>query len=74
MKEKLIVEKKNKENKLPKKILASILIAPPYDEKDIEEPLGDFVISNNLEKFKKQGGKIFIYQRFQKFRAMMRNR
>jgi len=50
------------ENKFPKKILASILIAPPYDEKDIEEPLGDFVILNNLEKFKKQGGKIFIYQ------------
>jgi predicted alpha/beta hydrolase family esterase len=49
------------ENKFPKKILASILIAPPYDEKDIVEPLGDFVISNNLEKFKKQGGKIFIY-------------
>ena len=50
------------ENKFPKKILASILIAPPYDEKDVEEPLGDFVISNNLNKFKKQGGKIFIYQ------------
>ena len=38
------------ENKFPKKILASILIAPPYDEKDVEEPLGDFVISNNLNK------------------------
>ena len=50
------------ENKFPKKILASILIAPPYDEKDIKEPVCDFVISNNLDKFKKQGGKIFIYQ------------
>ncbi|MBU2579982.1 alpha/beta fold hydrolase [Patescibacteria group bacterium] len=49
------------ENKFPKKIRASILIAPPYDEKDIEEPLGDFVILNNLKKFKGQGGKIFIY-------------
>lgn len=49
------------ENKFPRKICASILIAPPYDEKDIEEPLGDFVISNNLKRFKKQGGKIFIY-------------
>ncbi|MAF20074.1 MAG: hypothetical protein CMI55_00120 [Parcubacteria group bacterium] len=49
------------ENKFPKKILASILIAPPYDEEYTEEPLTDFVISNNLEKFKKQGGKIFIY-------------
>ena len=50
------------ENKFPKKILASILVAPPYDEKDIKEPVCDFVISNNLDKFKKQGGKIFIYQ------------
>ena len=50
------------ENKFPKKIRASILIAPPYDEKDIEEPLGDFVILNNLKRFKKQGGEIFIYQ------------
>lgn len=49
------------ENKFPKKILATILIAPPYDEKDIEEPLCDFVISNNLKKLEKQGGKIFIY-------------
>jgi len=50
------------ENKFPKKILASILVSPPYDEKDVEEPLCDFVISNNLNKFKKQGGKIIIYQ------------
>lgn len=49
------------ENKFPKKIRASILIAPPYDEKDVEESLGDFVILNNLKRFKKQGGKIFIY-------------
>jgi len=49
------------ENKFPKKILATILIAPPYDEKDIEEPLCDFVILNNLKKLEKQGGKIFIY-------------
>jgi len=49
------------ENKFPKKILASILIAPPYDQKNIEESLGDFVILNNLEKFQKQSDKIFIY-------------
>jgi len=49
------------ENKFPKKILASVLIAAPYDQKDIEEFLGDFVISNNLEKFRKQGGRIFLF-------------
>jgi len=49
------------ENKFPKKILASILVAAPYDQKDIEEFLGDFIVSNNLEKLRKQGGKIFIY-------------
>ena len=49
------------ENKFPKKILASILVAAPYDQKDIKEFLGDFVVSNNLEKFRKHGGKIFLY-------------
>jgi len=49
------------ENKFPKKIFASILVAAPYDQKDIKEFLGDFVVSNNLAKFKKQGGKIFLY-------------
>ncbi|MBU1290079.1 alpha/beta hydrolase, partial [Patescibacteria group bacterium] len=49
------------ENKFPKKIRASILIAPPYKESDIEESLGGFAILNDLKRFKKQGGKIFIY-------------
>lgn len=49
------------ENKFPKKILASILVAAPYGQKDIKEFLGDFVVSNNLKKFRKQGGKIFLY-------------
>ena len=49
------------ENKFPKKILASILVAAPYDQKDIKEFLGDFVISNNLARFKKQGGQIFLF-------------
>ena len=49
------------ENKFPKKILASILIAAPYDEKDIKVPLTDFAVINNLKKFKEQSNKIFIY-------------
>jgi uncharacterized protein len=50
------------ENKFPKKILASILIAAPYDEENSEEPLADFNLRKNLARFAKQGGRIFIYQ------------
>ena len=49
------------ENKFPKKILAAYLIAAPYDDKDSEDSLGDFVLPATLEKFEKQGGRIFIY-------------
>jgi predicted alpha/beta hydrolase family esterase len=49
------------ENKFPKKILATILISSPYDDENMEESLGDFVLSKSLDKFNKQGGKIFLY-------------
>lgn len=49
------------ENDYPKKIKATFLVAAPFNT-DEEHPLVDFVISNNLERFAKQGGKIFIYQ------------
>lgn len=49
------------ENSFPKKILATYLIAAPYDDKDSEDSLGDFVLPATLEKFEKQGGRIFIY-------------
>ena len=49
------------ENKFPKKILATYLIAAPYDDKDSEDSLADFVLPATLEKLEKQGGKIFIY-------------
>jgi len=50
------------ENKFPKKILATLLVSPPYDDEGLEDSLGDFVLSKNLDKLNKQGGKIFIYQ------------
>jgi len=53
----VVLAKYLSENKFPKKILASILIAPPYIEKSLDR----FTIPNNLEKFQKQGGRIFIY-------------
>ncbi len=49
------------ENKFPKKILASMLVAAPYGPKDVKEFLGNFVISNNLARFRKQGGQIFLF-------------
>lgn len=50
------------ENKFPKKILATILVAAPYGgkNKNANYTLGDFSLPKNLTKFQKQGGKIFI--------------
>lgn len=50
------------ESKFPKKILATFLIAAPYDGKDrnANYTLGDFVLPKSLVQFQKQGGKIFI--------------
>jgi predicted alpha/beta hydrolase family esterase len=50
------------ENKFPKKILATMLVSPPYDDEGMEESLGDFVLPKSLDRLNKQGGKIFIYQ------------
>jgi len=49
------------ENTFPKKILATFLVAAPYDDKDSEYFLNDFVLPKSLEKFRNQGGEIFIY-------------
>lgn len=50
------------ENNFPKKILATLLVSAPYDNKDMEESLGGFVLPKSLNKLNKQGGKIFLYQ------------
>jgi len=50
------------ENKFPKKILATMLISPPYDDEGMEESLGDFILNKSLNGLIKQSGKIFIYQ------------
>ena len=50
------------ENKFPKRILATLLVSAPYNNKGIEESLGDFILPKSLDKLNKQGGKIFIYQ------------
>lgn len=50
------------ENKFPKKILAIMLVSPPYNDEGMEEFFSDFVLPKSLDRLKKQGGKIFIYQ------------
>ena len=49
------------ENEFPKKIAATFLVAGPYDDKDFEESLADFVLPEDLEKLVGQGGKIYLY-------------
>lgn len=50
------------ENKFPKKIRATFLVAAPYDEKDADYLLLDFKLPESLARLSKQGGEIFIYQ------------
>lgn len=57
----LFLAKYLSENSFSKKILATYLIAAPYDDKDSEDSLGDFVLPATLEKLEKQGGRIFVY-------------
>ena len=49
------------ENRFSKKILATFLISAPYDDKNSKDSLGDFRLPKSLEKFRKQGGKIFLF-------------
>jgi len=50
------------ENKFPKKIKATLLVAAPYDDKTAKDFLGDFKLPKKLDKFQQQGGRIFLYQ------------
>lgn len=70
------------ENKFPKTIRATFLVAAPYDDKDVEYSLADFNLTNNLADFQKQGGKIFMYHSeddpvvpfadFQKYQSLLK--
>ena len=50
------------ENNFPKKIKATILVAAPFDDKDSGKSLADFKLSFPLDRFVKQGGKIYLIQ------------
>lgn len=49
------------ENKFPKKILGTFLVAAPYDDKDSSYSLADFVLKKDLSRLQKQSGKLFLY-------------
>lgn len=57
----LFLTKYLSENIFPKKIKATLLVAPPFDSADSEYTLGDFSLPNELIKFQEQGGKIYFY-------------
>ncbi len=50
------------ENKIPKEVLATFLVAAPYDDKDSEYSLADFKLKKDLSLLQNQSGKLFIYQ------------
>jgi len=49
------------ENRFPKKIRATFLVAPPYDALDSDYTLADFIVPDRLELLQEQGGDIFLY-------------
>jgi hypothetical protein len=49
------------ENIFPKNVLATFLIAPPYDDEGLNESLGGFTLTGDLSKLNSQAGKIFMY-------------
>ena len=50
------------ENKFTKKILATFLIAAPYDDKSADYSLADFKLKKDLSQLQDQSEKLFIYQ------------
>lgn len=49
------------EERFTKKILATILISAPFDDKNIEESLADFKLKKDLSRIQKQSGKLILY-------------
>ena len=50
------------ENKLSKKVKATILVAAPFNDKDLDEPLGEFNINSSLQNFTEQAGEVYLIQ------------
>jgi predicted alpha/beta hydrolase family esterase len=50
------------ENIISNKIKATILVAAPFDDEKSGKSLADFELSSSLQRFSKQGGKIYLIQ------------
>ncbi|KKQ45157.1 MAG: hypothetical protein US62_C0018G0007 [Candidatus Woesebacteria bacterium GW2011_GWA1_37_8] len=50
------------ENTISITIKATILVAAPFDDKNLGESLGDFKLSSSLVRFTKNGGSIYLIQ------------
>lgn len=50
------------ENKFPKRILATFLVAAPYNDKDSDYSLADFALKKDLRLLQNQSEKLFVYQ------------
>lgn len=48
------------ENDFPKRIMATLLVAAPFDDVSTVESLNDFALPYSLQKFADQGGQIYI--------------
>lgn len=48
------------ENKFPKKIIAILLVAAPYDI-DEDHPIVEFTLPSSLDQFENQTNKVFLY-------------
>jgi predicted alpha/beta hydrolase family esterase len=57
----LFIAKYLSENILPRKIKAIFLVAAPFGDNLPEYTLGDFKLPNSLDKFREQGGNIYLY-------------
>lgn len=49
------------ESKFPKRILATFLVAAPFDDQGADFSLADFSLPESLSPFEVQGGVIFLY-------------
>lgn len=49
------------ENKFSKRIIATFLVAAPFDDKNSEYQLAGFTLPESLKKFENQSRKIFLY-------------
>ncbi len=50
------------ENKFPKRIAATMLVAAPYFDKTRKDLPKDWILPASLSRFEKQGGRIILYQ------------